>query len=188
MTSDDLETTWPTAASVRSMWRSSFKSRVVAEAETELNRAAIDAVFRALENVQEFVSPQMARSIQAQINLTREIGRNYGLLSEFTVRDGLDLDSGVDLPRMFGVTYCGEKLYPGFLFEPSPDKPGKQRVKPFVDELAKLADEFDWDEESITHWLVAPTGYLPPGDLPVDHLDEVDLVLTIFKSHAGVQW
>jgi hypothetical protein len=119
MTSDESSQEWPAAEQVKAAWRSSYQSRQDADAETVLNRAAIDAATRALENVQEFVSPAIARSIQAKINFIREIGRDYGLLTGFTVRAELDIDPNDPMPRMFGIPYCRQMHYPAFLFESS---------------------------------------------------------------------
>lgn len=188
MPSDALDQEWPTAANVRSTWRSTFRSREDAGTDKELDRAAIEAARQALENVQEFVSPQMARSIQATINFIREIGRDYGLLTGFTVREALDIDSGDPLPRMFGIIYCQEDLYPAFLFEPSVKQPGKQQIRPVVAELAKLADEYDWEGSDVALWLATPTTWFEGGGKPVDYMGDPEKVLAAFKDSAGVQW
>lgn len=188
MTSNETSQEWLAAEQVKAAWRSAFQSRESAGAETVLNRAAIDAATRALENVQEFVSPQMARSIQASINFKREIGRDYGLLTEYTVREALDIDSLDPMPRMFGISYCGEMHYPAFLFEPSPTRPGKQRLKPVVAELGELADKYNWEDSDVAFWLATPTTWFDGGGKPVDYMDDPEKVLDAFKDSADVQW
>lgn len=188
MTSKDSSQEWLEAEHVKAAWRSAFRSRKSAEADTELDREAIAAARQALETVEKFVSPQIARSIQAQINFIREIGRDYGLLTGYTVRVALDIDSKDPMPRMFGIVYCREMLYPAFLFEPSPDRPGKQRIKPVVAELAKLADEYEWDGEDVAFWLASPTSWLAGGAKPLEYLDDAEKVLGAFRDSAGVQW
>jgi hypothetical protein len=188
MTSDPSSQEWPAAEQVKAAWRSKYRSCEDAGTDKELDWEAIVAATQALETVDEFVSPAVARSIQARINFIREIGRDYGLLSGFAVREELDIDPHTPMPRMFGICYRREGLYPAFLFEPSPDLPGKQRIKPVVAELAKLADEYEWDDEDVAFWLVSPTSWLASGGKPVDYMDDVEKVLGAFRDSAGVEW
>jgi hypothetical protein len=180
---------WHYAEQARAAWQSAYQSRVLAEQMLEPNDDAINKVRRALENVDEFVSPSLVRSIQAEIIRVREIGRDYGLLPEHTVRAELDLSGTDPLPRLFGVTYRDEKLYPAFLFEPSAESPNKRQVRPFVAELAKLADKYKWGESSMVHWLVSPTTWFAPGgEAPVDYLHEPTKILIAFESTADIDW
>jgi hypothetical protein len=188
MSSGSPNQEWFAAEQVKAAWRSTFRSRKSAEADTELDLDAIHAATLALETVQEFVSPAIARSIQARINFIREIGRDYGLLTGYTVREALDIDSKHPMPRMFGITYCREMLYPAFLFEPSPNLPGKQRVKPVVTELVKLADEYEWDDEDVALWLASPTTFFAGDGKPVDYMDDTDKILAAFKDSADARW
>lgn len=188
MTSEETSQEWFAAEQVKTAWRSSYQSRESADAETVLNREAITAATQALETVEEFLSPQMARSIQARINFIREIGRDYGLLTAFAVRKDLDIDLKDPMPRMFGIVYRREMLYPAFLFEPSPDKPGKQRVKAVVAELAKLADKYEWDGEDVAFWLVSPTTLFAGDAKPVEYMNDPEKVLSAFENSAGVVW
>jgi hypothetical protein len=180
---------WHYAEQARTAWQSAYQSRVLAEQMLELNDEAINKVRRALESVDEFVSPSLARSIQAEIIRIREIGRDYGLLPEHTVRAELDLSGTDPLPRLFAVSYREQKLYPAFLFEPSAESPNKRQVRPFVAELAKLADKHEWTESSMVHWLVSPTTWFAPGgEAPVDYLHEPAKILIAFESTAGIEW
>lgn len=180
---------WHYAEQARTAWQSAYQSRMLGEQMLESNQDAINKVRRALESVDEFVSPSLVRSIQAEIIRVREIGRVYGLLPEHTVRAELELSYSKALPRLFGVTYREEKLYPAFLFEPATDSPGARQVRPFVAELAKLADEYKWQESSVVHWLVSPTTWFAPGgEAPVDYLHEPTKILIAFESTAGVEW
>lgn len=174
---------WPAASQVRAAWSGAYQSR-----RNQNHEEAVKAAFLALENVDEFVSPEIARSVQATINRIRKIGRDYGLLTEEIVRSELDLTFGDVLPRLFSVTYREQKLYPAFLFESSSDKPGKQRVRPVVAELGKLADKYEWDDSSVAFWLVTPSTWFAPGDLPVDHINDTSRLLIAFESSVGVQW
>lgn len=180
---------WYYAELARSAWQSVYQSRVLGEQMLEPNNEAIRKVRAALEDVDDFVSPQMVRSIQAEILLTREIGRDYGLLPAHTVRAELDLNGAEPLPRLFSVTYREQKLYPAFLFEPAVGDPNKRQVRAFVAELAKLAEEYQWHDSSVVHWLVSPSTLFAPGGVaPIDYLHEPSKILTVFESHAGAQW
>lgn len=180
---------WHYSEQARNAWRGAYQSRVLAERMLESNDDAIRKVRQALENVDEFASASLVRSIQAEIIRIREIGRDYGLLPEHTIRAELGLSGTEPLPRLFGITYRGEKLYPAFLFEPSAESPHKRQVRPFVAELAKLADEHKWSESSMVHWLVSPTTWFAPGgDVPVDYLHEPSKILIAFESTAGIEW
>lgn len=180
---------WYSASEARTAWQRSYQSRMLGEQMLESNQDAINKVRRALESVDEFVSPSLVRSIQAEIIRVREIGRVYGLLPEHTVRAELDLSGTEPLPRLFAITYREQKLYPAFLFEPSAELPNKRQVRPFVAELAKLADEHKWGESSVVHWLVSPTTWFAPGgEAPVDYLHEPSKILIAFESTAGIEW
>lgn len=180
---------WYYAAEARTAWQRSYQSRVLGEQMLEQNQDAIRKVRAALESVDEFVSPSLVRSLQAEVIRIREIGRDYGLLPEHTVRAELEIPSSKPLPRLFGVTYREQKLYPAFLFEPSKESQGARQVRPFVAELAKLADEHQWGESSVVHWLVSPTTWFAPGgEAPVDYLHEPSKILIAFESTAGIEW
>lgn len=188
MTEETQASDWLAVEQNRKAWRSAYQSRAVAERLLEPNQEAIRKARLALENVDEFVSPSMARSIQAEINLIREIGRDFGLVSEQSVRGALDLSGSDLLPKLFSVTYRGEELYPAFLFEKDPESPVRQKVRPFVAELAKLAEEYKWDAASVCYWFVTSTTWFPPGEAPVDYLDNPAKIITVFESAASVEW
>jgi hypothetical protein len=156
--------------------------------DIDQRREATTAVFRALEGVDADVSPELASSVQATINLIRSIDREYGLLTEDAVRTVLGLAPGDALPLVFAVLYRGQDLYPGFLFEPAPDREGVQRVRPVVAELGKLAKEHGWDGTDVVFWLVSPTTWFTGGGLPLDYLDEPPRILAAFDNAAGEEW
>jgi hypothetical protein len=156
--------------------------------ESEQRHESTAAVFRALENVDVDVSPQLARAVQATINLIRRIGRDYGLLTEDEVMAALCLVPGDVLPFVFAVRYRGRTLYPAFLFEPASGDVHMRRVRPVVSDLGRLADEYGWDGTDVVFWLVSPTTWFTDGGLPVDHFDEPDRVLAAFGNVAGAEW
>ena len=142
------------------------------------------AVFRALESVDGDVSPQLARSVQAQINLVKQIGREFGLLTESKAQVMLGGGNAPDLPD-FWVRYRGETLYPGFLFEPSPSREAPMRVRPLLNDLKEIASENGWSGQSVVFWMTSPTTYFVDQGRPVDHLHEPAKVVAAFEDAAG---
>jgi hypothetical protein len=147
----------------------------------------IAAVFRALESVDGDVSPQLARSVQATINLVKQIGREFGLLTESEAQAALGGGNATDLTD-FGVRYRGETLYPGFLFEPSPGREVPMRVRPLLKDLQKIASESGWDGQDIIFWMASPTTWFADHARPVDHLHEPAEVIAALTDAAGGQW
>jgi hypothetical protein len=142
------------------------------------------AVFRALESVDGDVSPQLARSVQAHINLVKQIGREFGLLTESEAQVVLGGGNAPDLPD-FWVRYRGETLYPAFLFEPSPGREAPMRVRPLLKDLKEIADEYDWSGQSVVLWMTSPTTFFADHGRPVDHLHEPAKVVAAFTDAAG---
>jgi hypothetical protein len=141
-------------------------------------------VFRALETVDGDVSPQLARSVQASINVVKQIGREFGLLTEAEARAALGQGDATDLPDMW-VRYRGEILYPGFLFEASPGREMAMRVRPLVKDLKEIASEYGRGGQYIIFWLTFPTIWFADHGRPVDHLNEPAAVIAAFTDAVG---
>lgn len=144
----------------------------------------IAAVFRALESVDGDVSPQLARSVQASINVVKQIGREFGLLTETEARAALGQVNATDLPD-FGVRYRGETMYPGFLFEPSPGGEVPMRVRPLLRDLKEVASAYGWDGQGVVFWMTSPTTLFADQGRPVDHLHEPAAIIAAFTDAAG---
>lgn len=147
----------------------------------------IAALFRALESVDGDVSPQLARSVQATINVVKQIGREFGLLTESEAQAALGQGDATDLTD-FGVRYRGETLYPGFLFEPSPGREMPMRVRPLLKDLKEIASEYGWDGQDTIFWMTSPTTLFADHGRPVDHLHEPTAVIAALTDAAGGQW
>lgn len=141
-------------------------------------------MFRALESVDGDVSPQLARSVQASINVVKQIGREFGLLSESEAQASLGGGNATDLPD-FGVQYRGETLYPGFLFETSPGGEVPMRIRPLLKDLEEIAREYGWSGQGIVFWMTSPTTLFADHGRPVDHLHEPAAVIAAFTDAAG---
>jgi hypothetical protein len=118
------------------------------------------ALIRALESVDGDISSQLARSVQATINLVKNIGREFGLLTASEARATLGRGA-TDLPDLW-VRYRGETLYPGFLFETSPGREVPMRVRPLLNDLQKIASQHGWDGQDIVFWMTACSCAEPP--------------------------
>lgn len=147
----------------------------------------ITALFRALESVDGDVSPQPARAVQATINVVKQIGREFGLLTESEARVALGPGNATDVLD-FGLRYRGQTLYPGFLFQPSPDGEGSMRVRPLLKDLKKIASECGWDGQDVVFWMTSPTTWFADHRRPVDHLEEPAAVIAALTDAAGTQW
>ncbi|MFF2298488.1 hypothetical protein [Arthrobacter sp. NPDC058127] len=157
--------------------------------DTERARSAepIAALFRALESVDGEVSPQLARAVQATINVVTKIGQEFGLLTESEARGALGPGNATDMPD-FGVRYRGETLYPGFLFEPSPDGEWPMRMRPLLKDLKKIAEAYGWGGQDVVFWMTSPTTWFADHGRPVDHLEEPAAVIAALTDEAGIQW
>jgi hypothetical protein len=159
--------------------------------ETEDNGVAGDyspetvaALFRALESVEANVSPQLVRSVQARINVIKQIGREFGFLTESEAlaafRPGEDAEA-----HDFTLRYRGQTLYPRFIFERSPGGAGLMRMRPLMKDLKKIANEYGWDGSDVILWMTSPTTLFADERRPVDHLDEPPRVIAAFDDQAG---
>lgn len=145
------------------------------------------AVFRALERIDGDVSPQLARSVQARINAIKKVGREFGFLTEGEATDVLSRENDVNADA-FALWYRGEKLYPRFLFEPSPAAAGVFRLRPLMKDLMKIVDKYGWDGPDVVLWMTSPTTWFADEARPVDHLDEPARVLAALEDQAGARW
>ena len=147
----------------------------------------IAALFHALESIDGDVSPQLARRVQARINLVKQIGREFGLLTESEAQAALGQGNATDL-AYFGVQYRGETLYPGFLFEPAPGGGAPMRARPLLKDLKKIAGECGWDGQNVVFWMTSPTTFFADHGRPVDHLHEPAKVIAALTDQACGQW
>lgn len=146
----------------------------------------IAALFRALESVEADVSPQLVRSVQATINEVKQVGREFGFLTASEVREALGPEHEAEALD-FSLRYRGQKLYPRFLFDPSPGGAGSLRVRPLMQDLKTIADKYGWNGSDIVLWMTSPTTWFADEGRPVDHLDEPARVLAAFEDEAGDQ-
>ena len=125
--------------------------------------------------------------MQATINAVKRVGREFGFLTASEVRDVLGPGNEADALD-FSLRYRGQELYPGFVVEPSCGGAGSMRVRPLMQDLKTIADEYSWDGADVVLWMTSPTTWFADGGRPVDHLDQPARVLAAFEDEAGAQW
>jgi hypothetical protein len=116
----------------------------------------IAALFRALESIDADVSPQLVRSMQSTINVAKDVGREFGLMTESEILGLLGPSNNPDAHN-FTLRYRSQTLYPGFLLEPSPDGPGPMRARPLMKDLKIIADKYGWNGSDVVLWMTSPT-------------------------------
>ena len=154
-------------------------------------RESAAALGDALDAVQVYAEPAVARAVQAERNLYDRIDAEFGLLT--SAETGRRLGSRSTAPRnlaaatrrdgaLLAITRGHQMLFPGFQFDPD------GRPLPVIRILRDLADETQWSETGIVQWLCAPTTYLG-GLRPVDLLaSEPDRVVDTARRAWTVQW
>lgn len=139
--------------------------------------------------VEELVSPQMARSVQARVNRWRRVMKEYRFLSGEEATELLGSQQGDwslasrrrSEGKLLGVKQGNAVLYPEFQFDETGD------VRPVIHELIALAKENNWSEQSLILWLVTPTGYFD-DEAPVKCLDDPDRILAGARSRFKTSW
>ncbi|TSE00434.1 hypothetical protein FOS14_08440 [Skermania sp. ID1734] len=149
------------------------------------------ALGEAIDAVQVYTEPAVARAVQAEYNLYDRIDAEFGLLS--SAETGRRLGSRSTAPRnlaaasrrqgaLVAIARGNHILFPGFQF----DRDG--RPLPVIRQLRDLASEAGWSEAGIVQWLCAPTTYLN-GRRPVDLLaTDPERVLETARRSWTVQW
>lgn len=154
-------------------------------------RESAVALGQALDAVQVYVEPAVARAVQAERNLYDRIDAEFGLLT--SAQTGKRLGSRSTAPRnlaasthrsgaLLAITRGHQRLFPAFQFG------ADGRPLPVIRTLRELADETGWSETGVVQWLCAPTTYFG-GRRPVELLaDEPVRVVDAARQAWTVQW
>ena len=154
-------------------------------------RASAKALGDAIDAVDIYTEPAVARAVQAERNLYDRIDAEFGLLTSAEV--GRRLGSRSTAPRnlavatrrggsLVAITRGHQALYPGFQFG------SDGRPLAVIRDLRDLAGECGWSESSVVQWLCAPTTYLD-GLRPVDLLaSDPCRVLDVARRAWTVEW
>ena len=153
--------------------------------------ASAKALGEAIDAVQVYTEPAVARAVQAERNLYDRIDAEFGLLT--SAEAGRRLGSRSTAPRnlavatrrggaLLAITRGHQALYPGFQFGPD------GRPLPVIRSLRELAADVGWLESSVVQWLCAPTTYFD-GRRPVELLaTEPDRVLDVARRDWTIEW
>ncbi|WP_426976017.1 hypothetical protein ACQCSU_14665 [Pseudarthrobacter sp. O4] len=144
----------------------------------------------AMESFGRQVSPQLARSVQATVNLKIRIREDYGLLSDADVHRMLGLPGGAELPDLLALVYQGNVVFPGFQFERARGAGELSTVRPFLVQVRALAREVGCDDLDMITALTSPTTHLGEGRTLVDCLDDTDtdILLAKLRSSLTLEW
>lgn len=157
----------------------------------QLIKESATALRDAVNAVQVYTAPAVARAVQAERNLYDRIDAEFGLFT--SAEAGRRLGSRSTAPRnlaaatrhegaLLAITRGHQMLFPGFQFGPD------GRPLPVIRILREIADEAHWSETGVVQWLCAPTTYLG-GLRPVDLLTgEPDRVVDVARQAWTVQW
>ena len=151
----------------------------------ELNHVVMQWVARrslapAMETARTPVSPQLARSLQARENWLRDVETEFGTYSRQEVAQlrgakGTNRSMAGDLKnsgQIIAYRRGNADRIPMFQFTGT----GGQ-IRSAMPALIRLARENGWEDIDLLAWLTNPNTYFPEGTRPVDHLDDVELVL-----------
>ncbi|BBX16265.1 hypothetical protein [Mycolicibacterium duvalii] len=154
-------------------------------------RESAAALGAALDAVDVYIEPSVARAVQAERNLYDRIDAEFGLLT--STEAGRRMGSKSTAPRNLAAAVRRDKallaiargrqtLFPGFQFG------ADGRPLPVIRALRELADEAGWSESAVVQWLCAPTTYLDELR-PVDLLaGQPERVLDAARRAWSVRW
>lgn len=165
--------------------------RIAQEVAEEVvrTRRTVAALGRAIGAAHTSASPALAASVQAELNLYEDIGREFGLLT--SARTGQAMGSRAAAPRNLALQAHREgrlltlwrgsyMLVPGFQFD-------EEGLRPVMRRLITLGREHERSERGLITWMMSPTTYLH-GKRPVDVIDDPERLLGTARSAFGVEW
>lgn len=158
--------------------------RMVAEARSA---EALSATMAAQE---EAISPELARSLQAEENWWRKIEADHQMLSS----TGVSLLLGKkpnrtyashqrNNGRLLGYRRGNSYRFPKFQFDLH-----SRIVRPVITDLLQLTRGYGMSDEELVMWLCTPSGYFEEQDEPVHHLDDHEAMLDAAEVRFGPSW
>lgn len=152
---------------------------------------SLDALRPALATVPGKISPEAVQGLQATELAWRGIDSEFGLLTGSEVAKLLESRArgrnsyAADKRRagqLIGIRRGNALLYPGFQFDTTTSS-----IRPAIPRLIGVARKYERSDGDLAQWLCDPSGYFA-GERPVDHLDDVDSVVSAAANHYGVEW
>ncbi|GGG64679.1 hypothetical protein GCM10011374_30450 [Kocuria dechangensis] len=160
-----------------------------------LRRAAaeaqgIKALGTAMAAAPQPISPELARSLQAQENWWRTIEADHQMLSSAEVAELVGKTSHRSYAsrrrqkgRLLGYRRGSSYLYPTFQFDLS-----TRTVLPVIEDLLATSRGYGVPDEDLVMWLCTPSAYFEEQDEPVNHLHHPDGVLAAARDEFGAVW
>ena len=152
---------------------------------------SIAALGSAMASNPEPVSPELARSLQAEENWWRKIERE---LPSLTSAEAAELMGAKPTNRNFassqraagkllGYTRRHAARFPKFQFDLA-----KGSILPVIPQLIAVARDLKTTDEDLVLWLAAPSSMFAEQDRPVDHLNDPDRLLAAARTEFGAIW
>jgi hypothetical protein len=161
---------------------------VLQRAATEAQ--AIEALGAAMAAQPEPISPELARSLQAEENWWRKIESEHEALSSLQVAERLGKSSNRAYASherqegwMLGYKRGNSFRYPLFQFDLR-----ARTVLPVIQDLLLISRGYDLPDEELVLWLCTPSAYFDEQDEPVNHLHDHDAMLAAAETSFGATW
>ena len=160
-----------------------------------LRRAATEAqavasLREAMSALPEPISPQLARSVQAEENWWRKIESDHAMLTSTETATLLGKSSNRAYAahqrkqgRMLGYKRGNSYRYPKFQFDLR-----SRTVHPVILDLLLVSQGYGVPDEELVMWLCTPSGYFEEQDEPVHHLHDHDALLKAAEMRFGPSW
>jgi hypothetical protein len=152
---------------------------------------AIQVLGAAMAAAPEPVSPELARSLQAEENWWRKIERELPSLSSTETAELLGAKSTNrnfasaqrTAGRLLGYARRHAFHYPKFQFDMS-----LGAVLPVIPRLLTVTRELGVPDEDVVLWMATRSTLFAQQDRPVDHLDDPERLLAAAEAHFGAIW
>ncbi|MEC5179478.1 hypothetical protein [Arthrobacter sp. CG_A4] len=152
---------------------------------------SIAALGSAMASNPEPVSPELARSLQAEENWWRKIERELPSLTSAEAAELLGAkptnrnfaSSQRAAGKLLGYTRRHAARFPKFQFDLA-----KGSVLPVIPQLIAVARDLETTDEDLVLWLAAPSSMFAEQDRPADHLNDPDRLLAAARTEFGAIW
>lgn len=177
----------PFVATMNAELRSSVLAAFEAHAESQIpDRGAS----RQAAAARSGLTPQLLRSLRAELEFLQEVEANHGLLGvleagQLVAPRSTDPVSEAHRARadqrLLGIQRGGFVVFPGFQFD-------EGALRPVMARLLQVAARHRYDEMSLLVFLCSPTAYLVNGRQPVDLIDDPERIVEVTRQALGVIW
>lgn len=150
----------------------------------------IEALGAAMAALAEPISPELARSVQAEENWWRRIETEHETLSSTETAELLGKKSNRAYAshqrqegRLLGYRRGNSYRYPKFQFDLR-----RRTVLPVIEDLLRVSGDYGVVGADIVLWLCTPSAYFDEQDEPVNHLHDHEAMIQAAQSRFGASW